>query len=416
MDVTQSFQSFITKINNEQLKIGGIVSFNTTDVSDNKCTVNNITIELFDLQYAHINNVKFKNCTFNNVDFWYTQMHSCDFEDCIFYSSEFQDAEFTKCGLYNCRFEKCNLYEAYFLDVIFDNVTFNHCSEIEGICLTSCHIINLNFNDSNIFDSVINLFKATPHKHLFFNRCKVESTHFQDVSLIGTVFVDCLLIFSVFTSCIIKDEAFENNTKVSDEDYNSLDLFSILFSPKLSARTLSLFAIANCDPKEYVEAMVTPIKYQSVFISYSFRDSVFAEFLNSVIRKKGVNTFLWKHDAPGGKRLKTIMKENIRKYDRVLFIASKDSLKSEACHYELAEARDIQNREWKDIYYPIHIDDYLFKVAEEEIPRMHRDKYWTNIQEIREFHSIDFCHFKDNYHNNPAFYEQVEKLVKDLKV
>jgi hypothetical protein len=111
------------------------------------------------------------------------------------------------------------------------------------------------------------------------------------------------------------------------------------------------------------------------------------------------------------------MSENINFYDRVLFIASENSIKSEACQYELTNARVKQDKLWKTIFIPIHIDDYLFSLQKDEIrPREKREEYWENIKDLREVNSLDFKKFKvPSDFNEEEFERLVYKLIEALK-
>jgi hypothetical protein len=154
----------------------------------------------------------------------------------------------------------------------------------------------------------------------------------------------------------------------------------------------------------------------SIFISYSFQDSLFANNLNNLLIDNNINTFLWEKNAPGGKPLKSIMLENISKFDRILFIASKNSIKSQACQFELTQGRIKQEKLWKTIFFPIHIDKFLFEVEKEQIrPRTKKDEFWENIEEIKMVNSIDFSEFSGKIFDSQKFEKKVEKLIADLE-
>jgi|GEM_PF-3467412 len=149
--------------------------------------------------------------------------------------------------------------------------------------------------------------------------------------------------------------------------------------------------------KETVKAeRINPYReFCSLFISYSFEDKEFANALNSQLKAHGLKTFLWEKDAPFGNALTDIMYENIHKYDKVLFIASENSIKSKACHFELSQAREKNAKTWKNVLFPIHIDNFLFEVRKTMIrPLENQDEYWKNINELRLVNSADFCQFK----------------------
>jgi len=156
-------------------------------------------------------------------------------------------------------------------------------------------------------------------------------------------------------------------------------------------------------------------EYSSLFISYSFKDKKFVNKLNDSLCEKGVNTFLWEKDAPIGETLKDIMFENVHKYDRVLFVASENSLKSSACHYELTQAREKQDKLWKTVLFPIHIDKFLFTVRKENIrPKNMADEYWNNICELRDINSLDFTDISANI-DKDKFDKKIKTLLRDLK-
>lgn len=169
--------------------------------------------------------------------------------------------------------------------------------------------------------------------------------------------------------------------------------------------------------KDQISYLANPFsEYRSLFISYSFKDKLFVNRLNDYLLKNGVNTFLWEKDAPVGEPLKNIMFDNVHKYDRVLFVASENSLKSQACHYELTQAREKQDKLWKTILFPIHIDNFLFKVRKENIrPRDKVEEYWMNICELREINSLDFTE-PSVILDKEKFDEKINKLLINLEI
>lgn len=164
------------------------------------------------------------------------------------------------------------------------------------------------------------------------------------------------------------------------------------------------------------EKIKSETDYKSVFISYSFVDKDFASRINMALKQNGIKTFLWEKDAPYGKPLKKIMIENINKYDKLLFIASKNSIKSTACQFELTNGRLKQNKLWQEILFPIHIDKYLFQLDKYEIrPKDKAKEYWTNISELREINSADFSEFVNEDYDKTNFTRRISELIKSLK-
>ncbi len=358
-------------------------------------------VEFYDCEFKeHITNVSFTHCTFKN----------CKFSAIISFG------KFRLCQFDNCEFSSCYITQLGLFDTTMSNTRFNNCIQLQQIDFVGCTFFNLNFENSELLECSFSAFLFLYPPALTFSKCRLTACQFSNSSLNLCSFSDTLFIDNSFIGCTLNEYTFRNGCQIEHGVINKIDLQTILHS-SLNQESLNLFGITNSDAKEYVKELTTELKFQSVFISYSFNDNFFAKSLNEKIRQRGLSTFLWENDAPGGKRLKKIMKEYIHKHDRVLFIASENSLKSQACHFELSEARNIQDKEWKDVYFPIHIDDYLFKLEKDDIrPKENRDEYWKNIEEIKDFNSVDFSAFKSNYENNPEFDEKVSKLVKDLRV
>lgn len=356
--------------------------------------------------------VVIKNCVFQDVEFQGVYLENLDFIDCKFYSCTFYN-----CDIFMSKFENCKFEGGEFFDTNTSNSSISFCefdaNDFMNGNFFSCILENTSFQELSIIDVDFKQNKFVNNNT--FDLVDFQSCIFSEIDFDQTIISNADISNISFINSKINDTSLSENCNAISPCF--IDLQTILHSD-INESVAKIFGLnGKADVKDYIKELTTELKFQSVFISYSFKDSSFAKYLNEKIRQRGLKTFLWEHNAPGGKRLKKIMKEYIHKHDKVLFIASENSLKSQACHFELSEARDIQDREWKDIYFPIHIDDYLFKLEKDDIrPKENRDEYWKNIEEIKDFNSVDFSAFRNNYENNPEFDEKVSKLVRDLRV
>jgi|GEM_PF-2802056 len=172
------------------------------------------------------------------------------------------------------------------------------------------------------------------------------------------------------------------------------------------------------DNKTNVKEMQKKKILSSVFISYNTKDKKIAQQISKYLEDAGVETFFWEKDAPGGKTLKKIMTSNIEAKDRLLFIASENSIKSVPCQFELTQGRQKQDKLWKTILFPIHIDDFLFKVEKDDVkPKNKREDFWENIEELREINSLDFTPFKNGITENTEehFRKMINKIIDSLE-
>jgi hypothetical protein len=217
----------------------------------------------------------------------------------------------------------------------------------------------------------------------------------------------------------VDDECFIVTKKLKYESYATMDFQTILQSDELSDEILSsYFNIKNkVNLKAIVSGMTTQKTFSTVFISYSFKDSEFAKKINDSLNNQGIRTFMWEKDAPGGKPLEDIMTSGIGAHDKLLFIASEYSIRSKACQFELTTARKKQELSWSNVFFPITIDDYLFKVKKNQIrPIELADEYWENIEEIKRVNALDFSPFNKKGYNENNFQKMFQKIVDGLKI
>ena len=368
----------------------------------------------FSFNFLDFQDCTFKNIKFDNQNFWGCTFKNCQFLECTFHDCSIHETDFINCTITTSRFET-----SIFGDCSFIKNNFIQCQEIYDTYFGGC------FYDENIFESCQisfcrfeSLIEGEEANHFIFSNSGITGTSFNSFNLQKTTFKNCIHSRNIFSNASISKYTFQTNNKCEESNYSLIDLHSLATSDVIHSSILeSVFGIKEYDIKTYAIGMTQDIKLQSVFISYSFNDKEFANRLNDSLKRKGVFTFLWEKNAPGGKRLKSIMSENINSYDRVLFIASKDSVKSEACQYELTHARVKQDKLWKTVFIPIHIDDFLFSLQKDEIrPIEKREEYWKNIEDLKEVNSLDFRNFTTSNHNNEEEFERiVYKLIEALR-
>ena len=124
--------------------------------------------------------------------------------------------------------------------------------------------------------------------------------------------------------------------------------------------------------------------YSSVFISYNTKDSEFASKINRSMQKRGIKTFLFEKDKPS-KNIETIMIDEINLHDKVLFIASKNSIQSDSCQFELTQGRLKAEKNWtSQIYVTVSLDNYIFDIKKQDIKNSEKqDEYWKNIEHLK---------------------------------
>lgn len=368
-------------------------------------------------------NCKFYDCRFENIWGFFFILNNCQFESCEFRNSRFShlefswdSVEFNHCFFMNVQFDEGGLYDIIFKKCEIRSFNLLGFVPISNVQFLSCSIENGQFqslayheNDDDIDNEFLDL---------IIQDCSIEFSTFNSVDFINSVIVDTHLYKSSFTNCRIGNDTIKCTKEPKLKNYASIDFQSIVKSEKIDSEILRIyFHIFDNNLKDTITQITSKIEFKSIFISYSFKDKGIANQINRMLKRRGVKTFLWEKDAPGGQRLDDIMSSNIRKHDKILFISSQFSIKSKACQFEISQGRKKQEETWDNIFFPIHIDDFLFNVKMSQIrPIEKRDEYWENIKEIKRVNSVDFSKFNTQNPNVDELEEAVNLVVNELKL
>lgn len=398
--------------------------------------------------YGHSNRINrktFKNFTFkgdfHDIEFKRVKFKNCDFEGIWGFFCVFEDCEFEDCGFRNCRFSHLELhwngvhfFKCYFRNIELDegsafNLTFeacnlNNCSfgglyPSENIRFYNCDIDDSLFQAMQYYDEDEVVTRDDEFVDLLFEQCNLDGTYFQRMNFKNSRFNDSVLYRTGFIDCILESESFTITKKLKFESYATMDFQTVLKSEEIDQSILSYyFNIKNkVNLKEIISSMTTQKIFSTVFISYSFKDSEFAKKITQHLNDKGIRTFMWEKDAPGGKPLEDIMTSGISAHDKLLFIASENSIKSKACQFELTTARKKQEASWENVFFPITIDNYLFSVKKSQIrPIELANEYWENIEEIKRINALDFSLFNNKQYNEEDFEKMFQKIVVGLQI
>jgi uncharacterized protein YjbI with pentapeptide repeats len=361
---------------------------------------------------------EFKNCKFDNCDYLSDlTFRACILRGCSFKDSHISDFKFLECELIETTFKHTIATYLLFGDSLIENTIFDRCYEILEISFGGCEFKNLQFIDTYLAHSQFEGHDRENYSfNIQFNKSVLNKNKFLSFDLTHSTFKDTTLNQNTFSNCKIGSKTINDSNLTRENEFSFIDFQTILKSENIYPNILKkCFGITDNIIKDKISRITRKSEYQTVFISYSFKDKVFANKLNKSLTNKGVSTFLWEKDAPGGKSLSKIMKENIKDKDRLLFIASKDSIKSKACHFELTQGRLKQEISWEETLYPIHIDHFLFELEKENIkPTEKQDEYWLNITELKEINSVDFTGWNKNQ-SEIDFEKQVSELIKGLE-
>jgi TIR domain/Pentapeptide repeats (8 copies) len=159
----------------------------------------------------------------------------------------------------------------------------------------------------------------------------------------------------------------------------------------------------------YARSLLTnPIEFYSCFISYAGSDQDFANRLHADLQVNGVRCWFAPDHVRGGKKLHEQIDEAIKVYDRLLLILSEHSMNSEWVKTEIANARQREIREKRQMLFPISLVPYE-KITDWQA--FDADTGKDSAREIREYFIPDFPNWKDHDSYQQAF----QRLLRDLK-
>lgn len=378
-----------------------------------------------DFHVIEFEGVKFIDCEFNGIWGFLCVFQNCEFEGCGFRNCRFSHIEenwvflnFTKCYFRNIELDEGSVFRLTFDSCTIMNLTMSSLTPSENIRFYKCQVEESHFAGLQDYTEE-KVDRDLEFIDILFSECTIDSTNFHSIDFRNSVFFNTILYKSGFIDCKLDKDCLILTKELKYESYASMDFQTILKSDELSEGTLSkYFNIKNkVNLRQVISSMTTPKIFSTVFISYSFKDTVFAKKITESLNKRGIRTFLWEKDAPGGKPLEEIMTSGITAHDKLLFIASENSIRSKACQYELTTARKKQEASWENIFFSIYIDDYLFKVKKEQIrPVESANEYWENIEEIKRINAFDFSAYNDKIYKEEEFETSFEKIVDGLKI
>jgi hypothetical protein len=105
-----------------------------------------------------------------------------------------------------------------------------------------------------------------------------------------------------------------------------------------------------------------PIQFYSCFISYSSRDTAFAQRLHADLQAQGVRCWYAPEDLKIGAKIRVGIDESIRVHDKLLLVLSKHSVQSEWVEKEVETAMERERREKRIVLFPIRLDEAVTKV------------------------------------------------------
>jgi uncharacterized protein YjbI with pentapeptide repeats len=151
----------------------------------------------------------------------------------------------------------------------------------------------------------------------------------------------------------------------------------------------------------YMKSLVGEgIDFYSCFISYSTKDSDFAQRLHADLQQKGVRCWFAPEDLKIGDKFRTRIDESIRVYDKLMVILSANSIRSPWVEDEVEAAFEREHRQNKPVLFPIRLDDAVMETEQAWAASLRRTRH---IGEFRAWKEHD------------QYQKSLDRLLRDLK-
>jgi len=122
--------------------------------------------------------------------------------------------------------------------------------------------------------------------------------------------------------------------------------------------------------------------------------------LHADLQNNGVRCWFAPEDMKIGDKIRPVIDESIRVYDKLLLILTEQSIKSAWVEKEVETAFEKEQRQQQTVLFPIRLDEAVMEAKE---------AWAADIRRTR--HIGDFCGWKNHDNYRAAF----ERLLRDLK-
>ena len=369
---------------NDTILFGGLLT---------NADLTNANLTNADLSRADLTNANLSRADLLNANLAYANLHNAMLRDAVLNDANLMGADLTNADLTNAALRAVNLRDA---DLNHANLCGAYLldANLRDIILNNADLSNANLTSANLHAA--NLTSANLHAANLTN-ANLSYAYMDDVDLSGAHFNDT--IFAQVNLSLVKglDAAVHDGSSLTD-------INTVIFPQDVHIRTYFLRGVGFTETQiEYLLSLLVPqpIQYQSLFISYARQDEVVARQLHANLCKNKVSCWFAPHDLQPGNYFRERIDQAIHSQDKLLLLLSEHSINSGWVRYEVELALARENREQREILFPLRLDDAIFGCIA---------SWAVSLQAMR--HIGDFTNWQDEAEYQDAF----SRLLRDLKV
>jgi hypothetical protein len=304
-------------------------------------------------------------------------------------------------------------------------------AELYGADLSGQNLTGMDFSESNLTETrfnrtVLNKAKLVGARlyrsdliEATLEGADLQATDFRDANLRGANLRGTYLGGAIFTGANLYgadfDKATLNGTTFGDNDlsvvhgldtvkHGGASVIGINTLYKSNGHIPTTFLRGCGVPDSFISYIPSlfgnAVEFYSCFISHSSKDKEIVQRIYSDLQAAGVRCWLAHEALKAGDDIYAGINEAIRIYDKVLFVLSSNSLKSEWIQIEVEKALQKERRSSEKVLFPIRLDNAIFQS---------NDDWAVNL---RAKYIIDFS----NWEKEEEYKKAISRLIRDLKL
>lgn len=373
-------------------------------------TLGGMDLAKVDLEFVNLKGINLRRADLREGQCYGAKFIGADLYEANCNGAELGEADFDKAYLVGASFKGARLYRVQLEGANIIDADFSFAD------LSGARLRDMNFGLTKVIETD---FSYSDLRGANFNNTDLTRCDFNDAKLSGATFRASVLRQADFggadlTNADLSTAVFERTILggTNLEGTKGLDT-CVHYGPSiLDHKTLMISGmlplnfLRGCGLHdtliEYLPSLISePIQFYSCFISHSSKDKRFCERLYADLQNKGVRTWYFPEDAKWGKSVWHEIDSSIRLYDKLIVVCSRRSLQSRPVLREIERALDREDKEKKDVLFPVRLDKFVFDDWQ------HERKADVLSKVVGDF---------EGWYRNPAKYETAfNKLLTALK-
>ena len=311
-----------------------------------------IDLSGLDLLDARLNGINLKNAKMQETIFLGSHLTGADLS-----FTDLSSALLNEAVLHGANLNSANLSQADLQLALLTKAYLNK-TNLSKSNLTATNLVEANLNNTNLSEATLiltDLSSAKVEQSDFTNVC-MQFTYLLNLDLSKVKGLDSVYHqgpSSINNTTFLKSKgkipiAFLKGCGLKDWEIPAVELYN---------PSLTLTEVTDIIYKIDELRNSQPIQVHNLFISYSHKDTAFAERMEQMLDAKGIRCWRDVKDAPSGPLKEIVVRE--MKDRVVLLICSEHSMNSDWVEFEIENARKLEKAQGRNIICPLTIDNSL---------------------------------------------------------